>query len=53
MSGTLTAYLSNGDHAAQGADVIATYIQNGEVYARFSTTPVAGAYRFNYTITRY
>lgn len=53
MSGTITAYLMNGDHAAQGADIIATYIQSGEVYARFSTTPTAGNYRFNYTISRY
>lgn len=53
MSGTLTAYLSNGDHSAQSADIIATYIQSGEVYARFSTTPTAGNYRFNYTISRY
>lgn len=53
MSGTFTAYLMNGDHSAQSADVIATYIQNGEVYARFNTTPSAGAYRFNYTISRY
>ena len=53
MSGTITAYLMNGDHAAQGVDIIATYIQSGEVYARFSTTPTAGNYRFNYTISRY
>lgn len=53
MSGTITAYLMNGDHAAQGVDIIATYIQSGEVYARFSGTPTAGAYRFNYIISRY
>lgn len=53
MSGTFTAYLMNGDHSAQGADIIATYIQNGEVYVRFNTTPTAGAYRFNYMISRY
>ena len=51
--GTYTAYVMNGDHAAQGADIIATYIQNGEVYVRFNATPTAGAYRFNYMISRY
>lgn len=51
--GTYTAYLMNGDHAAQGADIITTYIQSGEVYVRFNATPTAGAYRFNYMISRY
>ena len=51
--GTYTAYVMNGDHAAQGADIIATYIQSGEVYVRFNTAPTAGAYRFNYMISRY
>jgi hypothetical protein len=51
--GTISAYLSNGDHAAQSADIIATYIQSGEVYARFSSTPSAGAYRVNYIMCRY
>ena len=51
--GTYTAYVMNGDHAAQGADIIATYIQSGEVYVRFNTTPTAGAYRFNYMISRF
>ena len=53
MTGTITAYLMNGDHAAQSADIIATYIQSGEVYARFSGTPTAGNYRFNYIMSRY
>lgn len=52
-AGTISAYLSNGDHAAQSADIIATYIQSGEVYARFSSTPSAGAYRVNYIMCRY
>ena len=52
-AGTISAYLSNGDHAAQSADIIATYIQSGEVYARFSSAPTAGAYRVNYIMCRY
>jgi hypothetical protein len=52
-TGTYTAYVMNGDHAAQGADIIATYIQSGEVYVRFNATPTAGAYRFNYMISRF
>lgn len=52
-TGTYTAYVMNGDHAAQGADIITTYIQSGEVYVRFNATPTAGAYRFNYMISRY
>lgn len=51
--GTYTAYVMNGDHAVQGADIIATYIQSGEVYVRFNATPTAGAYRFNYMISRF
>lgn len=51
--GTYTAYLMNGDHSAQGADITATYIQSGDVYVRFNTTPTAGAYRFNYMISRF
>lgn len=51
--GTYTAYVMNGDHAAQDADIIATYIQSGEVYVRFNATPTAGAYRFNYMISRF
>jgi len=49
-NGNTVVVLTNGDHAAQGADVIGTFYYNGSWYARMNATPAAGAYRFNYFI---
>ena len=40
--------ITNGDHAAQSADVLGTFYYSGGWYVRMNATPAAGNYRFNY-----
>ena len=58
-SGSLVCYVMNGDRVAQETDVVSVSLNSSSntstngLYVRFSSTPAAGSYRFNYIFIKF